>query len=136
MEKSEAQGAPEFYLRFFEACGWEKECWVFYIPLTAKNLQYLTTLHQKLMKWKMTGDGESLGIDSGSRFKFLTMPVSRADAEQRCASDAGGYMKKHNLLTGEVSPKALRHVWGKKQTLEEYLYKGGIMKCFPETVEA
>lgn len=118
---------PQFYMAFFEACPWERECWIFYIPLTEKSLGYMRTLHGKLAHWKMTGEGEKLQIDSGSRFKFLPLPFTREQVLKDCARDAGGYMKKYNLL-GNIKPSAIRHVWGKKDALSEALYKGGIAK--------
>lgn len=126
---------PQFYIRFFEACPWERECWIFFIPLTEKNLGYLNTLHGKLVNWKMTGEGESLKIDSGSRFKIMTLPVTREEALKDSACDAGGYMKKYNLL-GNIKPSAIRHVWQKKDALAEALYKGGIKKLCEEVKEA
>ena len=127
---------PAFYLRFYEACGWERECWVFYIPLTERNLEYMSTLQGKLVNWKMTGEGQpSPGIDEGSRFKFLVMPVTRAKALKDCERDAGGYMSKYNLTHGEVKRQKLRKVWGKKATLEEALYKGGITQFFEAAAE-
>lgn len=94
-------------------------------------LDFLHSAHEilngKLAHWKMTGEGEALTIASGSRFKFLALPVPREEAESDAARASGGYMKKYNLL-GNIKPAAIRKVWGEKDDLAEALYKGGIIK--------
>jgi len=91
------------YIKYTEFNDWEGETWHFYIPIKG-NEEAVTDLR---------------GICDGECYCVADELIPEEEVDVLVKHSAVGYMRKHNKLSGKLTPT-------------EDLYKGGIVKMMEE----
>jgi hypothetical protein len=109
---------PTKYMAFKEYCEWEGETWRFYVPIRGDHYANLCWLEGKLKSYGM------------SEFTVIQKELTEKEVDALCKDSKGGYMAFHNKMEGTIDLKELDKAGATKESLSEFLYKGGIENLF------